>query len=230
MSLISKVLALKASIQGTAAGAQQLNQESQPGGGATPESTAPGPNSESSALMNPAALNEPAPAIYRAKFATTAGDFTVEVTRAWAPLGADRFYNLVKNDFFTDAAFFRYVPGFIVQWGIPADPKVAAAWRSAHISDDPFNKSNARGTVTFATAGPFTRTTQLFINLRDNSSLDPQGFTPFGAVIDGMDVVQRLYSGYGEKPDQASIQNQGKAYLDKKFPKLDTIKSATILL
>jgi peptidyl-prolyl cis-trans isomerase A (cyclophilin A) len=179
--------------------------------------------------MNPAALNEPAPAIYRVKFATTAGDFGVEVSRAWAPLGADRFYNLVKNNFFTDVAFFRYVPGFIVQWGIPADPKVASAWCSAKIPDDSWKKSNSRGTITFATGGPFTRTTQVFINLKDNSFLDSQGFTPFGAVTEGMDVVQRLYSGYGEKPDQSSIQKQGKAYLDKKFPKLDTIKSATIL-
>ena len=159
MSLLSKIQALKASIQETGGGAQQPNQESVPAGGATAGTTAPGPNSESPVPMNPAALNEQAPAVYRAKFATTAGDFTVEVTRAWAPLGADRFYNLVKNSFFTDAAFFRYVPGFIVQWGIPADPKVAAAWRSANIPDDKFNKSNSRGTITFATAGPNTRTT-----------------------------------------------------------------------
>ncbi len=193
------------------------------------ESAAAGSEAVPAALLDPASLNEQAPETFKAKFETTAGDFVIEVTRAWAPLGADRFYNLVKNNYFAESAFFRYVPGFIVQWGIHADPRVAAAWRSANIGDDRSGQSNAVGTVTFATAGPFTRTTQLFVNLKDNKFLDPQGFTPFGAVVEGMDVVQRLYSGYGEKPDQGALQRQGKAYLLQKFPKLDTIKATTIL-
>ncbi|MGD0497591.1 MAG: peptidylprolyl isomerase [Bryobacteraceae bacterium] len=185
-------------------------------------------------LMNPASLNEQAPATFKAKFATTAGDFTVQVTRAWSPIGADRFYNLVKSGFFTDESFFRIVPGFIVQFGIPADPKVAAVWQNANVKDDPFKQSNAAGTLVFArTSAPNSRCTQFFINLADNArSLDPQaqpGFTPFGKVTEGMNVVQKLYSGYGERPDQVAIQSQGKAYLDKNFPKLDSIKSATIV-
>ncbi len=181
------------------------------------------------ALLNPAALKAKAPETYSVKFTTSAGDFTVEVTRDWAPRGADRFYNLAKNHFFDGAAFFRYVPNFIVQWGIPANPRVAAVWQNANIPDDPKKVSNTAGTVTFATAGPNTRTTQLFINLRDNPGLDGQGFTPFGKVTEGMDVVRKLYSGYGESPDQGRIQAQGKAYLDKNFPKLDTIKSTTVV-
>ena len=180
------------------------------------------------ALMHPASLTAQAPASFKVKLTTTKGDIIIQVTRSWAPKGADRFYNLVKNGFFTDAAFFRYVSGFIVQFGIPADPKVAAAWRSANITDDPVTQPNSPGTLVFATAGPNTRTTQLFINLADNTrSLSPQGFAPFGKVTQGMDVVAKLYSGYGETPDQGQIQAQGKAYLDKSFPKMDSIKSAT---
>src|ERR1700723_401573 len=160
---------------------------------------------------------------------TTKGDFVVDVTRAWAPLGADRFYNLVKHGFFTDAAFFRNVPGFIVQFGLSADPGVNKVWQSANIKDDSKKESNAPGTITFATAGPNTRTTQLFINFGNNTFLDSQGFTPFGKVTSGMDVVQKLYSGYGERPDQGAITSQGKAYLDKNFPNIDMIKSATIV-
>jgi peptidyl-prolyl cis-trans isomerase A (cyclophilin A) len=190
------------------------------------QTPAPAPNA---ALMHPASLTAQAPASFKVKLTTTKGDIIVQVTRAWAPKGADRFYNLVKNGFFTDAAFFRYVSGFIVQFGIPADPKVAAAWRTANIPDDPVTQPNAPGTLVFATAGANTRTTQLFINLADNTrGLSPQGFAPFGKVTQGMDVVTKLYSGYGESPDQNQIQAQGKAYLDKSFPKLDSIKSATI--
>jgi len=184
----------------------------------------------SNPLLTPAALKATAPNLYRVKFTTTKGDFVVEVHRDWAPLGADRFYNLVKNHFFTDASFFRYVPRFIVQFGIPADPKIAAVWQSANIKDDPVKQSNRRGTLVFATSGANTRTTQLFVNLNDNgASLDGQGFAPFGTVTEGMDVVQGLYSGYGEAPEQGRIQAQGKAYLDKSFPKLDSIKSATVI-
>jgi peptidyl-prolyl cis-trans isomerase A (cyclophilin A) len=181
------------------------------------------------ALLHPATLNAKAPDVYDVKFETTKGDFVVQVTRAWAPIGADRFYNLVEHGFFTDAAFFRIVPGFIVQFGLSADPAVNRVWRSADIKDDPVKQTNRPGTITFATAGPNTRTTQLFINYGDNAPLDRQGFAPFGEVTSGMDVVQKLYSGYGERPDQGSITAEGKAYLDKNFPKLDRITSATVI-
>jgi peptidyl-prolyl cis-trans isomerase A (cyclophilin A) len=180
-------------------------------------------------LLNPKTLTAKAPDVFQAKFATTKGDFVVEVTRAWAPLGADRFYNLVKHGFFTDAAFFRVVPGFIIQFGLSADPAVNKVWRDANIKDDPGTQSNRPGTLTFATAGPNTRTTQLFINFGNNTFLDTQGFAPFGRVISGMEVVQKLYSGYGERPDQGSITMEGKAYLDKNFPNIDRIKSANIV-
>ncbi|HXJ95783.1 MAG TPA: peptidylprolyl isomerase [Terriglobia bacterium] len=186
-------------------------------------------------LMNPASLNQKAPDTYKAKFTTTQGDFVVEVTRAWAPLGADRFYNLVKNGFFTDASFFRVISGFMVQFGLSAKPPIAAVWSRAPIPDDPVTQSNKRGYVTFATAGPNTRTTQIFINFGDNSRLDGDGFAPFGQVVEGMDVVDKLHSGYGEGapqgsgPDQSQIEAKGKAYLDAEFPKLDSIKSAVIV-
>jgi len=184
-------------------------------------------------------LKAKAPDTFKVKFVTTHGDFTVEVHRDWSPLGADRFFNLVKNKFFTDAAFFRFVPNFVVQFGIPAKPEVSEAWLGARFPDDPMKPgvSNKAGTLVFATAGANTRTTQLFINLKDNgASLDSQHFTPFGEVVDGMDVVKGLYSGYGDLPDfgghappPEAISKQGKPYLDKNFPKLDSIKSATIL-
>jgi peptidyl-prolyl cis-trans isomerase A (cyclophilin A) len=187
------------------------------------------------ALSNPASLNAQSPDVYWAKFDTTKGSFVIKVTRDWAPIGADRFYNLVKNGFYDNASFFRVIPGFIVQFGISADPKVSAVWHDADIQDDPVKQSNVAGTVTFATAGPNTRTTQVFINLADNKSLDAQGFSAFGAVTDGMNVAQSFYSAYGEGapmgngPDQQLIQNEGEAYLAKNFPKLDHINSATIL-
>jgi cyclophilin family peptidyl-prolyl cis-trans isomerase len=184
------------------------------------------------ALLHPTSLNAKAPDTYQVRFTTTKGDFVVQVTRAWAPLGADRFYNLVKHGFFNDAAFFRVVPGFIIQFGIGPDPAVNAAWENASIKDDPVTQSNLKGTITFAqTQVPNSRSTQLFINLADNPGLDHsgQGFMPFGKVTSGMDVVLKLYSGYGERPDQDSITKQGKAYLDKNFPNIDSIKSATII-
>ena len=142
----------------------------------------------------------------------------------------DRFYNLVKNEFYSDAAFFRTVPNFIVQFGISADLNVSTVWQNANIKDDPSGpaNSNRRGTIAFATAGPNTRTTQLFINLKDNTPLDAQGFTAFGEVTEGMDVVAGIYAGYGEQPQQQLITAQGKAYLDRNFPRLDSIKTATI--
>lgn len=181
------------------------------------------------ALLKPETLTEKAPEVFDVKFDTTRGEFTVQVNRKWAPLGADRFYNLVQHGFFTGAAFFRVVPGFIVQFGLSPDPAVNSAWRSANIKDDPVTQSNKRGTITFATAGPNTRTSQLFINFGDNSGLDRQGFAPFGLVTSGMDVVDKIYSGYGQQPDQGAITAQGMAYLQKNFPNLDTIKSATVV-
>jgi cyclophilin family peptidyl-prolyl cis-trans isomerase len=181
------------------------------------------------ALLKPAGLTEMSPDVFDVEFSTTKGNFTVRVTRSWSPLGADRFYNLVKNNYFDEAAFFRLVPNFIVQFGLSADPEVNRVWRSANIKDDPVTQSNKPGTLTFATAGPNTRTTQLFINYAHNHFLDKQGFSPFGQVTSGMDVVQKFYSGYGERPDQGAITSQGKAYLDKNFPNLDRITSAKLL-
>jgi peptidyl-prolyl cis-trans isomerase A (cyclophilin A) len=188
----------------------------------------------SQGLMNPAALNAPAPATYKAKFDTSKGAFEIEVHRDWAPAGADRFYNLVKNGFFDNARFFRVVSGFMVQFGIHGDPNVSAQWRQARINDDPVKQSNGRGMVTFATAGPNTRTTQVFINFADNARLDGMGFAPFGQVVSGMNVVDSLYNGYGEGapsgrgPDQGRMQQEGNAYLMKDFGKLDFIKKASI--
>ena len=185
-------------------------------------------------LTAPASLTEKAPESFKARFETSKGSFTVEVTRSLAPNGADRFYSLVRAGYFTDVEFFRVVSGFMCQFGIHGDPKVAEAWRAARIPDDPVKGSNGRGAITFATAGPNTRTTQLFINFVDNTSLDGMGFAPFGKVIEGMDVVDKIYSGYGEGaprgagPDQGRIQQEGNAYLKKEFPKLDYIKSAAI--
>jgi peptidyl-prolyl cis-trans isomerase A (cyclophilin A) len=186
-------------------------------------------------LSNPASLNEKAPAVYKVKFDTSKGSFVVEVHRDWAPNGADRFYNLVKNGFYNDARFFRVIGDFMVQFGINGNPKVSQVWQDANIPDDPVKQSNTRGMITFATAGPNTRTTQVFINFRDNTSLDGQGFSPFGEVVSGMDVVDLLYAGYGEGspkghgPNQGIVQSLGNTYLEKAFPKLDYIKTATIV-
>jgi len=186
-------------------------------------------------LANPAALTEQAPATYKAKFDTAKGSFVIQVTRAWAPTGADRFYNLVKNGYFDDGRFFRVIPGFMVQFGLNADPALNAKWRVARIPDDRVSQSNTRGMVTFATSGPNARTTQVFINFDDNSRLDGMGFAPFGKIVSGMDVVDKLYSGYGEGapngrgPDQNRIQTEGNAYLTQSFPKLDHVTKATIV-
>ena len=179
-------------------------------------------------LRNPAQLTEQAPEKYKAKFDTSKGAFVVEVHRDWAPKGADRFYYLVKNGFFDDARFFRVVPDFMVLFGLNGDPNIQKNWANANIQDDPVKQSNKRGYLTFATRGANTRTTQLFINLKDNASLDRQGFAPFGEVTSGMDVVDKINSQYGERPNQGSIQAEGNGYLNKEFPKLDYIKKATI--
>lgn len=178
---------------------------------------------------DPSKLKDKAPDTFKVKFDTTKGSFTVEVTRSMSPNGADRFYNLVKSGFFKDTAFFRVVPGFMVQFGIHGDPKISAAWRDANIQDDPVKGSNTRGTITFATAGPNTRTSQLFINYGNNTFLDGQGFSPFGKVTEGMDVVDKINSESGERPNQGAIQMQGNEYLKKSFPNLDYIKSAALL-
>jgi len=179
-------------------------------------------------LRTPAQLTEQAPASYKAKFDTSKGAFVIEVHRDWAPKGADRFYNLVKNGFFDDTRFFRVVPDFMVQFGLNGDPGIQKNWANANITDDPKKQGNKKGYVTFATRGPNTRTTQIFINFKDNGFLDAQGFTPFGEVVTGMDVVEKITSQYGEKPNQGSIQSEGNAYLNKEFPKLDYVKKATI--
>lgn len=186
-------------------------------------------------LKNPALATAKAPASFKVKFTTTKGDFTLEVNRDWSPLGADRFYNLVQAGFFADVAFFRVIDGFMAQFGIHGDPAVAAAWRGARIKDDPVKQSNAKGYISYAMAGPDTRTTQFFINFGDNSQLDGMGFSPFGKVVDGMNVVDSIYKGYGEGaprgagPDQGRVQMQGNAYLKADYPKLDYIKSAELL-
>lgn len=204
-------------------------------------STAPRPKTAAAgtydrALLRPALLKDKAPETFQVKFVTTRGDFTVTVTRAWAPIGADRFYNLVKHRFYDNASFFRVVPGFVVQFGLSAYPAVSAAWQHATLKDDPVTQSNQRGYLTFATGGPGTRTTQVFINLKDNSRLDkePSGpFAPFGKVDgDGMKVVDMFYDQYGDSTPrdyQDLITKQGKAYLDKNWSKLDSIKTATLV-
>jgi len=184
-----------------------------------------------SALLHPAKLTAKSPQLYTVTFKTTKGAFTIGVHRTWAPLAADRFYNLVKAHFFDGAEFFRVVPNFVVQFGISPFPSVSKAWEHATIPDDPpAGVSNGRGGVSFASAGPNTRTTQVFIDTGNNRSLDSAGFTPFGAVDSGLEVVDKLYSGYGDKPtpQQGEMMSQGNAFLKKHYPKLDYIKSARV--
>ncbi len=193
---------------------------------------------EPNPLLNPAAeqMNEQAPDVYTAKFETTKGDILIEVHRDWAPRGADRFYNLVQGGFYEGCRFFRVIENFMAQVGLNGDPAVTTAWMRANILDDPVVRSNTRGYVTYAkSAAPNSRTTQIFINYKDNSFLDQSGFAPFGRVVEGMDVVDALYSGYGEAaprgrgPNQGKIMQEGNAYLEKDFPKLDFIESCSIV-
>ncbi|HWC73336.1 MAG TPA: peptidylprolyl isomerase [Gemmatimonadales bacterium] len=175
-----------------------------------------------------------APDSFRARFTTTKGDFVIEVHRAWAPRGADRFYNLVRSGYYDGVRFFRVIPGFMAQFGIHGDTAVTAAWRERRIPDDPVRRTNVRGMVTFATAGPGTRTTQVFINYGNNDRLDGMGFAPFGQVTEGMNVVDALYGGYGDGapaghgPDQNRMHIEGEKYLARQFPKLDKVTKATV--
>lgn len=204
--------------------------------GAAKKAGAPASGYSSARLMNPAAWIRQAPQEFKAKFVTTKGDFVVDVHRDWAPRGADRFYNLVRSGFFTNVSFYRVVPGFVVQFGAAPDPKVEAAWNKAQIKDDPVKGTNKKYYLTFAMGGPNTRTTEIFINLRDNAALDGMGFAPFGEVVEGTEIVDQIYSGYGDMqeqggqgPSQGRVQMEGKPYLDKSFPKLDSIKSASVI-
>lgn len=197
------------------------------------------PATESAAagdFSDPAKLTEKAPDSFKAKFETTKGSFTIQCARSLSPNGVDRFYNLVKSGYFTDVAFFRVIAGFMGQFGIHGDPKVSAKWREANIQDDPVKGSNIRTAICFAKSGaPNSRSTQFFINLVDNANLDSMGFSPFGKVIEGMDVVDKLNSEYGEGapqgkgPEQGRVQSEGNTYLKKDFPNLDYIKSAKIV-
>jgi cyclophilin family peptidyl-prolyl cis-trans isomerase len=199
-------------------------------GRGTPQRGAPGLTPAAKArLRTPARLTEVAPPTYSAKFDTSVGPFVVQVHRDWAPKGADRFYNLVKNGFFDGTRFFRVLPNFMVQFGINGDPSIQSAWPNANLPDDPVKESNKRGYITFATAGPNSRTTQVFINLKNNAFLDGQGFAPFGEIVSGMDVVSKINAEYKEQPDQERIQAQGNAYLTRSFPRLDYITKATIV-
>ena len=195
--------------------------------------------SSSSPLLDPShpTWAEQAPSTFGVRFETSEGVFVVEVHRDWAPLGADRFYNLVRHGFFDDARFHRVVEGFIVQFGLPGDPAVAEHWLDQAIPDDPVTKSNTRGRIAFAFTEPNTRATQVYINMADNSRLDSQGFAPFGEVVEGVEVVGRIYSGYGEssgggvrRGDQSRIIAEGNAYLDREFPELDRISSARVIV
>ena len=182
-------------------------------------------------LKDPAQLTERAPDQFRARFDTSQGAIVIAVEREWAPLAADRFYNLVKNGFYNDTRFFRVLSGFMAQWGLHADPSVQSAWRTANLKDEPVKKSNTRGFVTFTReSSPNSSYTMIFINYKDNSYLDADGFAPFGEVFSGMDVADRLYSGYGRQnvPDQRRILRDGNAYLLAEYPMLDFVKTATI--
>lgn len=186
-------------------------------------------------LLYPGRLDETAPDRYRVRFETTAGDFVVEVHRDWAPRGADRFYNLVANGFYDDQRIYRVVEGFMAQWGIHGTPLVDYQWRDEFLLDDPVVHSNERGTITFAKAGPNSRTTEVFVNYKDNPGLDDQRFAPFGLVVEGMEVVDAFNAGYGDGPPRgegpyaAQAQAQGNEYLDAEFPELDRIIEARLV-
>jgi len=219
------VIALLLAAAAAAASCRKGNQPPQPSGAGTALD-----------IKNPAsaAFRAQAPDSFRARFETSKGVFVIQVHRAWAPRGADRFYNLVRAGYYDGVRFFRVLPGFMAQFGIHGDPAVSAAWREQRIPDDPVRRTNIRGMISFATAGPGTRTTQVFINFANNDRLDAMGFAPFGEVVEGMDVVDRLYADYGEGaprgrgPDQGRMQAEGNAYLERDFARLDMVKTARI--
>ena len=184
--------------------------------------------SANDALKDPSKLTATAPDVFDVTMATSKGKVVIRVHRDWAPIGSDRFYNLATNGYFDQARFFRVVPNFIVQFGLNADPELNAVWRPAKINDDPVKESNRKGTVTFATSGPNTRTTQIFVNFKNNASLDNQGFAPFGEVTEGMDIVLALTSEYGQNPNQGMIHQHGNSYLTKQFPNLDYIETTEV--
>lgn len=209
------------------------------GAGQAPSADAPGStaSARTDPLLRPGSdeATRRAPAVYRVEFVTNEGPFTVEVRRAWAPRGADRLYDLVRLDFFRGARFFRVLEGFVAQFGLSGRPAVDSAWRDHPIPDDSVRRTNARGTLTFASAGEDTRTTQLFVNLADNPRLDGMGFAPVGEVVEGMEVVDSLYAGYGEGaprgdgPSQARTLREGNAYLERSFPELDYVEEARLV-
>lgn len=180
-------------------------------------------------LVAQEATEKKVPDQYKVKFETSCGDFVVQVHREWAPKGADRFHELVSAGFYDECRFFRVVPEFVVQWGMNGDPAIYAKWKDKEFADDPVKKSNTRGRISFASRGPDTRTTQLFINFGNNARLDELSFAPFAEVVEGMEVVDKINSEYGQRPNQMLIEEQGNAYLNKQFPKLDYIKKATIV-
>ena len=187
-------------------------------------------SAQSNRLTNPSQLTETAPDTFRARFDTSKGAFVIEVHREWAPIGADRFFNLVKNGFYDGTRFFRVRPGFMAQFGINGNPRIQNEWQRAFLRDDPVTQKNVRGFVSFTTEGrPQSRFTQVFINYTDNSRLDADGFAPFGQVISGMEVVDKLFSPGDPQPDQRRILREGNDYLQKEFPQLDFVKKATIV-
>lgn len=228
MQRLTRCLALALVLLLAAAAAPAQQTAAKPKSSAPPKTTAQ--------TKTAAQKKDQAPAVYQARFETSKGAFVIEVTRAWAPRGADRFHKLVKSGYYDDCRFFRVIAGFMAQFGINGDPEVNAAWNGATLTDDPVVKSNRRGYVSFAMSGPNSRTTQVFINYDDrNANLDGMGFAPFGRVVQGIEVVDALYSGYGEGaprgrgPDQGRIQALGNAYLNSRFPKLDYIVKAVIV-
>ena len=228
MAAVMAILMLAAGASG--ATTKKTTTKSKP---AAKKSTAKAP--DRSKLLDPSKLTAKAPDVFNVRFETSKGPFVVEVHRAWAPNGADRFYNLVKNGYYDDVRFFRVIAGFMAQFGISGEPKLNRIWENADISDDPVTQSNTRGMISFATRGPNSRSNQLFINYSDgNARLDDMGFSPFGKVIEGMTVVDALYSGYGEGapdgrgPDQGRLLAEGTEYLAKEFPQLDFIKTARV--
>lgn len=235
VSLLGVALAASAcSREGGDAASEETAESAEP---VAAESGGPESAEPQDPLLNPTSeeMNRTAPDLFQAKFETSKGDFVIEVHRDWSPNGADRFYNLVHNGYYDSVRFFRVLDGFMAQFGISGDPEVSAIWRQRAIPDDSARASNTRGHVTFAMAGSNTRTTQVFINYADNSRLDGMGFAPFGLVVEGMDVVDGFYSGYGESapsgrgPNQARIQAEGNGYLETEFPLLDHVERAYVV-